>query len=154
MEIFFANFTNYQINESFFETILKGIENKEKVKKGKSLEVVLLGEKGIRNINKRYAGKNQVTDVLSFPLSEIKKLSKKELQFIEPKEEQDVLGEILLCISRIKKQAARQKKDFKEELRFAFVHGFLHLLGYNHKNTEDTKKMRRKEKEILLIINE
>jgi probable rRNA maturation factor len=150
MIIFLENFTSYKISKDFFDKISKAIKKEEKTKNSLSLEVVLLGEKGIRNINKRYAGKNKVTTVLSFPLSEIKKPSKKDLkEFIEPKEENNLLGEILLCPTRIKKVAKRYKKDFKGELAFNFIHGFLHLLGYNHKNTKDTREMRKKEREIL-----
>jgi len=148
--IFLENFTSYKISKDFFNKLSKIVKKEEKIKNSLSLEVVLLGEKGIRNINKRYAGKNKVTTVLSFPLSEIKKPSKKELaDFIEPKEENKLLGEILLCPTRIKKVANRYKKDFKGELTFNFIHGFLHLLGYNHKNTKDTREMRKKEREIL-----
>lgn len=152
--IFLENFTSYKISKDFFDKLSKIVKKEEKIRNSLSLEVVLLGEKGIRNINKRYAGKNKVTSVLSFSLSEIKKSSKKELaEFIEPREENKLLGEILLCPTRIKKIAKRYKKDFKEEIAFNFIHGFLHLLGYNHKNTKDTKEMRRKEKEILKAIN-
>jgi probable rRNA maturation factor len=149
MDLLLSNFTDHKISKAFFEKILKAVEKKERVKKELSLELVLVGEKKMRNINKRYAGKNKVTSVLSFPFSEIKKPSKKELQFVEPQKEKNLLGEILLCPSRIKKQARRKKEDFKKELAFNSIHGFLHLLGYNHKKTEDTKEMRKKEKEIM-----
>jgi len=152
MEIFFVNFTNYQVRGFFFEKTLKVIKKTEKIKKEFSLEIVLLGDKGMRNINKRYAGKNKVTDVLSFSFAEMKKPSKKELQFVEPQKTDNLVGEILLCPSRIKKEAKKKKKDFKEELTFVFIHGFLHLLGYNHKNTKDTQEMRKKEKEIARQI--
>lgn len=153
MEIFFINFTKYKIGRDFFEKIVKNIAKVENIKKKLSIDLVLLGERGMRNINKRYAGKNKITDVLSFPLVEMTKSSKKELQFIESPKNDNLLGEILLCPSRIKKQAKRKKKNFKEELAFVFLHGFLHLLGYNHKNTKDTKEMRKKEKELMLAIN-
>jgi len=156
MDLFFVNFTDCKISQTFFEKILKVVvekkivpskflANKDKI----SLEVILLGQGRMRNINKRYAGKNQITDVLSFPGSEIKKPTKKDLAFIEPKETEKILGEILLCPSRIKKNAKKFKKDFKEEIAFNFIHGFLHLLGYDHKDTKTTKEMRVKEKEIM-----
>lgn len=164
MEFFLVNFTGHKISKNLFDKILRIIEKKERIKKELSLELVLLGEKGMRSINKKYAGKNKITSVLSFPLSEMQKSSKKGLQFLTPKHFKEsnffldeskknyLLGEILLCPSRIRKQAKRKKKDFKEELAYNFVHGFLHLLGYNHKKTEDTKEMRKREKEIMKHI--
>jgi probable rRNA maturation factor len=152
MKILFINFTDYKISKVFFDKVLSTIVKEEKIKEDFDIEVALMGEGRMRTINKRYAGKNKVADVLTFPLSEIKKSSKKELQFIDLEQEDAVIGQILLCPSRIKKQAKRFKKDFKDQLAFMFLHGFLHLLGYNHKGTQDTKKMRKREKEILNVI--
>jgi len=154
MELNLINFTQNKISAELFKGIAESVLNSEGIKKDFSLNLVLLGEGGIKKINKRYAGKNKTTTVLSFPLSEIKKPTKKDLQFIEPKEKENLLGEILLCPSRIKKLANRQKKDFKELLQFFFLHGFLHLLGYNHKKTQDTKEMQQKEKKILKELKE
>lgn len=146
-----VNFTNLNIPSDFFEKIAKKILEKEGIKENVLVEVVLVGPKRMRNINKKYAGKNQITEVLSFSDKDIKKPTKKELKFIETPEAQGLLGEILLCPSKIKKDAKKFKKDFKEELIFVFVHGFLHLLGYDHKDTKTTQEMRKKEKEILEI---
>ncbi len=154
MDINTVNLTAYQIPIESFKKIVKTVLKKENIKQNFSISLVFLGERSIKNINKRYRGKNQVTTVLSFLFAEIQKPTKKDLQFIEPKEADNLLGEILLCPSRIKKIAKRQKEDFNNLLNFFFLHGFLHLLGYNHKNTKDTKDMRKKEKEILLAINE
>lgn len=164
MDLNLINFTAAtDISKDFFKNIAEEVLKREDVDREVFLNVILLGRGKMRNINKRYAGKNQVTDILSFSEKEIKKSTKKDLQFvipssmgkvefIEPKEGKKSLGEILLCLSRIEKQAKRDKKEFKEELAFVFVHGLLHLLGYDHRNTEDTKKMRKKEKELLKYI--
>jgi probable rRNA maturation factor len=147
-----VNFTTYKISEDFLEKIIKRILKEEGIKKDYTLEVVLLGQRKMRSINKRYMGTNRVTDVLSFPFLEVAKTTKKDLQFIEPKETEKSLGEILLCPSKIKRNAKKFKKGFKEELTLVFIHGILHLLGYDHKNKEMTKRMRRKEEEILKEI--
>jgi len=155
MEIYFFNFTNYPIEKDFFEKIIKTIFEKKLLSKDllKKIEklnlgVVLVGQRRIKALNKRYLGKNRVTDVLSFPQIEIKKPTKKDLQFFEGEEEK-ILGEILLCPSRIRKQARRFKESFEKEIAHVFIHGFLHLLGFDHKDTKSTKEMRKKEKEIL-----
>ena len=159
MNLFFVNFTGCEISQSFFKKILKKIIEKKLIpsefltdENKISIEVVLLGEGRMRSVNKRYAGKNRITDVLSFSESEIKKPAKKDLVFIEPPEAEKILGEILLCPSRIKKNAKKFKKDFKEEIAFDFIHGFLHLLGYGHKGTQDAKKMEGMEKKIMKTL--
>lgn len=152
MSVSLVNFTTFDIPSDFFEKIVQKVFKKEGYKEDVLVEVVLLGERGMKNINKRYAGKNQVTDVLSFAFSEIQKATKKDLVFIDPPDVQKILGEVLLCPSRIKKNAKKFKKDFEKELAFVFVHGLLHLLGYDHKDTESTSKMRKREKEILKEI--
>ena len=147
-----ANLTTFNISQDFFEKIARKVFEVEKRKDNVSVEVVLLGQDRMRNINKKYAGKNQVTEVLSFSDEEIKKPTKKELVFIQSPEAPKTLGEIVLCPSKIKKNAKKFRKNFEEELAFVFVHGLLHLLGYDHQNTEETKEMRKKEKEILKKI--
>jgi len=151
MELILKNFTSFKINKFFFEKNLSSIKECISFKEIEnfSVGVILVGQRRIREINKRYRGKNQVTTVLSFLLEEVKKPTKKTINFIESDEEEKLLGEILLCPSRIKKISQREKKDFKEELAFYFIHGFLHLLGYEHKDTKTTKEMKEKEREIL-----
>lgn len=155
MKVFLKNFSGMEFDEKFFNKISSLIEETLGEKninlRDFSIGVILVGQNRIRNINKMYRGKNQVTSVLSFPFEEVRKPTKKLINFIEPplEREDKILGEILLCPSRIKKVANRQKKDFKEELIFNFVHGTLHLLGFDHKDTKTTKEMREKEKEIM-----
>lgn len=165
MKLSFLNLTDLKIPQDFFERVLKAVEKNEKKRLNATLELVLLGEGRIRNINKRFAGKNKVTDVLSFPAVEIKKPTKKELafdkedhnrkfseNFVFPKNEEMILGEILLCPSRIKKQAKKLKKSCEEELAFCFVHGILHLFGYDHKEKGLAQKMEAEEKKIMELL--
>jgi len=149
MNLSLVNFTTFNIPEKFFKDIAQQVFKKEGIKKDVSLEVVLLGRSKMREINKRYAGRNRITDVLSFPESEVRKATKKEIDFIQAKEGEESLGEILLCPSRIKKNARKLKRDFKEEITLVFIHGILHLLGYDHTDTKSTKIMQKKEKEIM-----
>lgn len=150
MKLSFLNLTNLKIPQDFFERISEVVKKVEKIKEDFEVEVVLVGQNRIRTINKRFAGMNQVTDVLSFLEAEVKKPTKKELNFRKFSNIlQKSLGEILLCPSRIKKQSKRFKKRFKEELAFCFIHGFLHLLGYDHKEKLSAEIMEEKEEEIM-----
>lgn len=104
----------------------------------KDLEVavVLVGENRIRNLNKRYRGKNRVTDVLSF----------------ETKGDNEELGDIVVCIPRAKKQARQAGHSFKKELAILLIHGLLHLLGYDHEKQDGAKLMEGLENRILAMI--
>ena len=93
-----------------------------------------------RNIDKE-------TDVLSFPMFE-----KEEIEQV-PDNQFDVLGDIVISIERVKEQAIEYGHSFERELSYMVVHGFYHLLGYDHMVEEDKIKMREKEENILNKLN-
>ena len=132
------NFTQRKIDlekiKKEFEKILKilGIEEKKVI-------FYFVGPSRMRNLNRKFRGKNKVTTVLSFP-------SPKD--FVYPKEE-EILGEIFLCLSYIKKLAKRANLDFELFFLRIAIHGILHLLGYEHQSQEGAKIFEAKEKEIL-----
>ena len=102
-----------------------------------------MGEGRIRSLNKKYRGKNKTTDVLSFPLQE--KLDAKALKggILS-------LGDIFLSLPVAKKYAARQGVGLDYEVSFLTVHGFLHLLGYDHeKSSLEKQKMFSLQDKIL-----
>ena len=127
--------------EKFFRMILDtGI--KELKIKDKNIEVSLnlVGEAKIIELNKKYLGKNNVTDVLSFPLEE----SRLQKHDILP------LGDIFICLPFAVEESKRQNLSLEKELAWLTVHGFLHLLGYDHdKSANDKKKMLSLENKIL-----
>lgn len=87
------------------------------------------------------------TDVLSFPMFERQELEEKikNRNF----EHEDVLGDIIISIERVKKQAEEYRHSFERELSYMIVHGFYHLMGYDHIEEKDKKEMRPKEEKIL-----
>lgn len=128
-------------NEKFFREVL-GAGIKELKIKDKNVEVSLnlVGEAKMRELNKKYRGKDKVTDVLSFPLEE----SRFKKHDILP------LGDIFICLPFAIQESERQKISLEKELAWLTVHGFLHLLGYDHeKSKSDEKKMFVMENKIL-----
>lgn len=90
----------------------------------------------MRHLNRLYRGIDKTTDVLSFP----------QKDSFQP----HLLGDIVLNLDRIKKQALQNRVSLKDELRYMLVHGLLHLLGYDHeKNEKSARIMRKKEKSLL-----
>lgn len=99
------------------------------------LSVVFLKEPKMREFNRIYRGKDKATNVLAFP------------------EEEFGLGELVLCPGVIRKDAAKYGITFKVELCRIFIHGLLHLVGYDHEKDMDFKKMSRKEEEYLSLAS-
>lgn len=118
------------------------------------LNVILTNPENIRKANKEYRNIDKETDVLSFPMfqkQEIEELiekSKTEEQVVE-----DVLGDIIISIPRVEEQAKDYGHSFERELAYMIVHGFYHLMGYDHIKEEDKKIMRPKEEYILNKLN-
>lgn len=101
--------------------------------------LIIVGKNKIHSINKKYRGIDAETDVISF--AEIDS----EDEFIED----NYLGDIFINVDRVKKQAKEYKHSIKREFVFLFVHGMLHLFGYDHMNLKDEKKMFSLQDEIV-----
>lgn len=101
----------------------------------------------IRKINKEYRNIDRATDVLCFPMFEKEELDEmiKNKDFMH----EDVLGDIIISIEKVKEQAEEYGHSFERELSYMLVHGFYHLMGYDHIEEEDKKIMRPKEDKIL-----
>ena len=101
----------------------------------------------IRKINKKYRKIDRATDVLSFPMFEKSELDEK----IKNKDflHEDMLGDIIISIEKVKEQAIEYGHSFERELSYMLVHGFYHLMGYDNIEEEDKKIMRPKEYKIL-----
>ena len=103
--------------------------------------------KTIQEINKQYRNIDRATDVLSFPMFEKDELDKKiqENDF----ENEDILGDIVVSVEKVNEQAIEYGHSFERELSYMIVHGFYHLMGYDHIEEDDKKIMREKEENIL-----
>ena len=96
----------------------------------------------IKNINRDYRDKDSVTDVISFALEE------DEVNII-PDDAPRTLGDIVISSDRAKEQAADYGHSYRRELLFLSLHGFLHLLGYDHMESDEEAVMNGKQEEIL-----
>ena len=105
------------------------------------ISVILTTPSVIKEINQQYRNINQETDVLSFPMFE-----KDEIHTIT---EEEVLGDIIISVQRVKEQAEEYGHSFERELAYMLVHGFYHLMGEDHIQEEEKVKMRQKEEKVL-----
>ncbi len=105
----------------------------------------------IQELNRTYRGLDKPTDVLSFALHDEvdDDLTIVYGEELEAELEDDLLGDIVISVERAKEQAAEYGHSLEREIGFLFVHGFLHLLGYDHQDEEAEKRMFGKQERIL-----
>ena len=118
--------------------------------------VTLTEPKNIHALNKQYRNVDRPTDVLSFPMFEGEELktifSKANESDAQESNEgilQDILGDIIISIPKIKEQAEEYGHSFEREFAYMLVHGFYHLMGYDHMEEDDKAIMRKREEELL-----
>lgn len=149
-----VNFLNIEENREYIQLIEKVVDKafvKEKLDKANLyINIILTNPEQIREINKKYRNIDKETDVLSFPMFE-----KEEIQDMlrNGNEIEEPLGDIMISIPRVSQQAKEYDHSFDRELSYMVIHGFYHLMGYDHIEEEDKKIMRNKEEEILEILN-
>ena len=147
-EIIYKDIEENEIYEEVIKKVLKECFKEEKITNSKlSITITLTNPQNIQEINKEYRNIDKPTDVLSFPMFEKEELDAK----IEKKdfEYEDILGDIIISIEKVKEQAEEYGHSFERELSYMIVHGFYHLMGYDHIEEEDKKIMRPKEEKIL-----
>ncbi len=145
-------------NEEYKQIIKKVVETcfmeENLLKTNLYLNVILTNPETIRKTNKQYRELDKETDVLSFPMfqkDEIDNLIKES----QTKQEvvEDVLGDIMVSIPRVIEQANEYGHSVERELAYMIVHGFYHVMGYDHIKEEDKVIMRPKEENILNKLN-
>ena len=121
--------------EFFFKKICKSFPKKYKfLNKKVSFTLLLSNNSNIKKLNKIFRNKDKSTDILSFPFSNKIKISK-----------QTYIGDIIISFDFMNKPKSQKLKTFKIRVIKTFIHGFLHLLGFNHIKNSDYKKMLREE---------
>ena len=128
--------------ELFFDKVCKAFPKKYKfLNKKVSFTLLLSNNKNIKKLNKDFRNKNKSTDILSFPFSEKIKILK-----------ESYLGDIIISYDFIDKPKSQDLKFFKKKLIKIFIHGFLHLVGFNHIKDKDYKKMLKEEDQIYKSV--
>ena len=152
-EIIYKNLEKKQKYESTIKQVVNECFKKEKLDKTNLyISVTLTNPEEIEKLNRQYRNIDRPTDVLSFPMFEKDELDnfiKTDLKNNDVNEERDILGDIVISIPRVYEQAEEYGHSFERELAYMVVHGFYHLMGYDHIEEDDKKVMRDKEEEVL-----
>ena len=151
-EVTYLNIAENKEFEDIIKNVIEKCFEEEGLKDSKLIVTfTLTTPEEIRKINKEYRNIDKATDVLSFPMFEKDelddKIKKQDFKY------EDVLGDIIISIEKVKEQAIEYGHSFERELSYMVVHGFYHLMGYDHIEEADKKIMRPKEEAILNKLN-
>ena len=128
--------------EIFFKKICRSFPKKYKFHKKKiSISLMLSNNKNIKRLNKNFRNKNKSTDILSFPFDKKKN-----------RNNQNYLGDIIISYNYMDKPKSKNLRVFKQKVARTFIHGFLHLLGYDHIKNNDYKKMKKQEEKLFKAV--
>jgi probable rRNA maturation factor len=126
----------------FFKSLVSFFPKKYRfIGKKIGLTILLSNNKNIKKINKKFRNKNKATDILSFP---------NEKKF--NKDKSNYLGDMVISYDYINRPKSISSLDFKQKLTKIFIHGFLHLLGFDHVKNKDYIKMLKVEKQIYQSV--
>jgi probable rRNA maturation factor len=103
--------------------------------------LLLSNNKGIKKLNKDFRNKNKSTDVLSFPFNKKIKISK-----------ETYIGDIIISFNFMDKPKSQNLKIFREKVVKTFIHGYLHLLGFDHIKNKEYKKMLNEEEKLYKSV--
>ncbi|UEX91085.1 rRNA maturation RNase YbeY [Staphylococcus ratti] len=140
----FTDHTGEVQNEWYqqIESLLTFAKESEQIEDDAELSVSFVDKAEIQAINRDYRDKDKVTDVISFAFEE-------DETVFEGMDMPRVLGDIIICTDVALEQAKQYNHSFERELGFLALHGFLHLLGYDHMTEAEEKEMFKRQEEIL-----
>ena len=147
LNIDFIDETN-QVNAEaleFIENLLVFAAKSEGIEAESEVSITFVTNERIQEINKEYRNKDQETDVISFAMEELGEGEVMPNGLDIPR----ILGDIIISVAKAEEQAEEYGHSFMRELGFLTVHGFLHLLGYDHETEDEEKIMFTRQKDIL-----
>lgn len=126
--------------------LLRFVAKQESIEEDAEVSVLIVTNERIQQLNSEYRNKHVPTDVLSFAMEDETENDEFHLADFEMPR---MLGDIIISIEKAREQAEEYGHSFMRELAFLSVHGFLHLLGYDHETKEDEHAMFQKQRELL-----
>lgn len=148
MHIDFHDQTNSVTPEhiDLLERMLQFAAEREKVSKEAEMSVNFVDDKEIQSLNRDYRQKDRPTDVISFAMQDT---IEGEIPILDEEDMPVHLGDIVISVDRAKEQAEEYSHSLTREIAFLTIHGFLHLIGYDHQNEDEEKEMFDRQNKIL-----
>ncbi len=139
-----------KITRRWLKTAAERTLTAEKTSSSVELGILITNQENVRSLNWAYRSKNEPTDVLSFYM--IPEPGQKKETFINPPDNINHLGEVVISYPQAVIQARENKHTVKKEITILLIHGILHLLGYDHEKPADEKKMKPREAVIINLL--
>ena len=135
--------------EELIKKVVDCVLKEENINKNLDVYITLTNNENIRKINAEHRNIDKATDVLSFPM-----FNRDEIDSLHTKDDtEDILGDIIISVEKVREQAEEYGHSFERELSYLVTHGMLHLLGYDHMIEEEKVVMRKREEEILGVLD-
>ncbi len=136
------------------ESVISAVLDQEGCPYEAEVNLSLVDEEEIRAVNREFRDKDQVTDVLSFPMQDFVKPAaydflEESMDAFHPESGELLLGDIMICVPRMRSQASEYGHGEKRELAFLVAHSVLHLLGYDHMTAADQELMEARQRQVL-----
>lgn len=147
IEINYNNIGELPNEEALIRKVVETVLTEENIKHDLDVYITLTNNEEIHKINKEHRDVDKSTDVLSFPMYERDEINL--LKSEKNTEAEEILGDIIVSIEKVKEQAEEYGHSFERELAYLVTHGMLHLLGYDHMADDEKETMRAREEEIL-----
>ncbi len=139
IDVFIANEQNdVSVDEHRLVSLVRVAASEEGVDPRAEITVLLVEREAMASLKEKWLGETGPTDVLAFPMDEQ-----------VPDEEPYILGDIVICPDVAREQAMESDRKVTDEVDLLLVHGFLHLVGYDHVKPQDARSMRHRERKIL-----
>lgn len=136
-----ARFSRREIAE-FARRVLLALDHLDRIASEISdVSIAIVDDETMRNLNRKFRKKNKTTDVLTFPADD---------SYADPHAKGRPLGDIVISIDQVRRQAAEQKHSLATEIRYLILHGILHALGYDHET--DKGEMNELEVEVRAAV--
>ena len=158
MTLYFENETEEDLSlplKEIYEEVVRKVLEEENCPYEAEVSLTICDGESIREINREFRNNDSVTDVLSFPMLEYDHpgdfpgIEEGSSDAFNPETGDLILGDIIICIDRVKSQAAAYGHSERREFAFLIAHSMLHLLGFDHENKDDEGVMFAKQEDIL-----
>lgn len=144
--IFLADEQSEQVDLSDLHSLAEMVLREEGYPMDAEVTLLFVSEPEMASYNERFLDRAHPTDVLAFPVEELKPGAVPE---IDPQGPPLVLGDVLVAPSYVRRQAAEMNVTFEDEISLMITHGILHLLGYDHVDDDEAEVMEARERELL-----
>ena len=137
MAVFIANEQNLPVDETRLPSLAHHALMEEDVDPESELSILLVSSAHIKHLNARFAGNDEATDVLAFPMTE------------SEEENEPMLGDVVISPEIAQRNGVKLGHGLSGEMDVLIVHGTLHLLGYDHQGVDDEERMDKRMRQIL-----